>query len=326
MDGGVVMSPLATAAGERISVIIATYNRAALLDECLVHLSQQAFGPNDEVIVVDNGSTDHTRDVAIAHQRRFPVRLSLLSELTPGKSPALARALAVAGGDVLAFLDDDVNVDREWLTVVRDAMRDPAIALIGGRVVPRWEHSVPSWLRLAPTHHARLGAPLGLLDYPPDVVQLGARTVLGANMAVRRMVFETVGGFATHVGKLRGTLLSGEDHELCQRVQRAGFRAVYVPAAIVHHWVPAERARVSYFVNWFYWSGITNAILDEDADGAANTRAVAGVPLYLAKRAMNAAMATVGAMVKGQRERALHHAIDIAFAAGYAARRLGLHS
>jgi glucosyl-dolichyl phosphate glucuronosyltransferase len=309
-----------------VSVIIATYTRATLLDECLQHLSQQQFAPGDEVIVVDNGSKDHTADVVRGYEARFAVPVRLLFEPTPGKSHALARALDVAAGDVLAFLDDDVNVDANWLSVVRETMRDPELALIGGRVVPRWDANVPAWMRVAPAHHARLGAPLGLLDYPQDVVQLGARTVLGANMAVRREVFEKVGGFAPHLGKLRGTLLSGEDHELCLRVQRAGFRAVYVPAAVVHHWVPAERARVSYFVHWFYWSGITNAILDEDSGASGTGRALAGLPLYLAKRAVTAALASGGAMLTGRRDTALHHATDVAYAAGYAARRWGLHS
>ena len=309
-----------------ISVVIATYNRAALLDECLQHLSSQPFVDGDEVIVVDNGSTDNTSELVQRCHTRFGVPLRLLHEPQPGKSHALARALTVAAGDALAFLDDDVIVDAGWLTAVRTTMSDPGVALMGGRVVPRWESTVSEWMRVAPAHHARLGAPLGLLEYPPDVVQLGPRTVLGANMAVRREVFEAVGGFATHLGKLRGTLLSGEDHELCLRVQRAGFRAVYVPEAVVHHWVPAERARVSYFVNWFYWSGITNAILDARSGPTAHGRTLRGLPLYLAKRAAIAALASCRAMLRGRRDTALHHAIDVAFAAGYAAERWGFRT
>lgn len=312
--------------GPSISVIIATYTRAALLDECLQHLALQRFRPGDEVIVVDNDSRDDTQQIVQRHQTRFPITLRLLFEATPGKTHALARALDVAAGDVLGFLDDDVNVEADWLDVVRETMGDPDIALMGGRVVPRWDPSVPQWMRAAPAEHARLGAPLGLLDYPRDVVQLAGRTVLGANMAVRRETFNAVGGFAAHLGKLRGTLLSGEDHELCLRVQRAGFRAVYVPAAVVHHWVPAERARVRYFVNWFYWSGITNAILDEDSGAAAKGRTVRGLPLYLARRAVTASLASGRAMLRGRRPTALRHAIDVAYAAGYAAKRWGLHS
>jgi GT2 family glycosyltransferase len=232
----------------------------------------------------------------------------------------------MAAGDVLAFLDDDVNVDGEWLRVVRETMGNPDIALMGGRVIPRWEATVPEWMRGAPTRHARLGAPLGLLDYPHDVVQLGARTVLGANMAVRRSVFDTVGGFATHLGKLRGTLLSGEDHELCLRVQRAGFRAVYEPRAVVQHWVPAERTRVRYFVNWFYWSGITNAMLDAASPPAAEGRTLRGLPLYLVRQAVTATFASCRAYLRGHRDTALHYATDVAFTAGYAVQRWGLRT
>jgi GT2 family glycosyltransferase len=309
-----------------ISVVIATYSRARLLDECLQHLAQQRFLDGDEVVVVDNGSTDDTQRVVTAHQANYPVPLRLLYEGTPGKSHALQRALTVAAREVLAFLDDDVNVDANWIDVVRETMSDRSVALMGGPVVPRWDPSVPAWIRAVAAEPSRLWAPLGLLEYPPDVVQLGARTVLGANMAIRRDVLEAVGGFATHVGKLRGTLLSGEDHELCLRVQREGYRAVYVPRAVVHHWVPAERARVGYFVNWFFWSGITNAILDQHASASAPGRAMRGLPFYLAKRAVVATAATGRAIVRGRRLSALQHATDVAFAAGYAAKRWGLHT
>ena len=309
-----------------ISVIIATYTRATLLDECLRHLGGQQFAAGDEVIVVDNGSADNTQQVVTSHQRSFPVPLRLLHESTPGKSHALARALPEAAGEVFAFLDDDVNVEGNWLAVVRDTMRDPEVALMGGRVVPRWEPSVPQWMRDASAVPSRLWAPLGLLEYPQDVIQLGPRTVLGGNMAVRRDVLETVGGFATHLGKLRGTLLSGEDHEFSLRVQRAGFKAVYAPNAVVSHWVPAERTRVSYFVNWFYWSGITNAILDEDSGAAKKGRSLRGLPLYLAKRAVTATLASGKAILGGRPDAALRHATDVAYAAGYAARRWGWHS
>jgi glucosyl-dolichyl phosphate glucuronosyltransferase len=303
-----------------ISVIIATYTRAALLDECLQHLSKQRFFAEDEVIVVDNASADDTPAVVRQHQATFPVALRLLYESQPGKSPALARGLAVAKGEILAFLDDDVNVGAGWLDAVRDTMRESSVGLMGGRVVPRWEPGVPDWVRRAPFRHARLGAPLGLLEYSTDVVDLGPRTALGGNMAVRRHVFDVVGGFAAHLGKLRGTLLSGEDHELCVRVQRAGFRAIYVRDAVVHHWVPAERARTSYFLHWFYWSGITHAIMD--AEAASKVRPLPA--LYLVKRAMLGSLRVLRALATGRRTTALSEAIDVAFVAGYLAHRLGL--
>jgi GT2 family glycosyltransferase len=308
-----------------VSVIIATYSRATLLDECLQHLGAQHFLAGDEVIVIDNASIDDTPARVQRHQATFPVALHLLFESQPGKSHALTRGLAVAKGEILAFLDDDVNVGAGWLNAVRDAMAESSIGLIGGRVLPRWESDVPDWVRHAPAQHARLGAPLGLLEYPKDVVDLGFRTALGGNMAVRRDVLDVVGGFAAHLGKLRGTLLSGEDHELCQRVQRGGFKAVYEPRAVVYHWVPTKRARVRYFLHWFYWSGITNAILDGEAAGDGLGRPSRLLqPSYLLRRAVLSALKAMMALVFGSRTTALSHAIDVAFATGYLAHRLGL--
>ena len=307
----------------RVTVIIATYNRAALLDQCLDHLCRQRFAPGDEVIVVDNGSTDDTASVVARHQIRCAAPLRLLHEPTPGKSRAITRALALATGDILAFTDDDANVDEDWLDAWRDLMADPGVALAGGPVRPRWQSTVPQWIRRARDRYPRLGAPIGLLDYGDRPIELGARTVLGANLAVRREVFTRAGGFPTHLGKLRGTLLSGEDHQLCRRVQDAGFRAMYVPAAAVHHWVPAGRARVSYCLRWFYWSGITHAIMDGEGS-ATNGRALHGLPLYLFSRAAAASAAVLTTLLTCNRASALNHAIDVAFAVGYAAERWGL--
>jgi hypothetical protein len=180
---------LMTAAPGRVSVIIATYNRAALLDDCLAHLEAQRLVAGDEIIVVDNGSTDTTAAVVARHQRSSTTPLRLLHEARPGKSHAIARALAAAAGDLLVFTDDDVNVGAGWLDAIRAAMSDPAIAVAGGPVAARWEPAVPSWFRRAIAQHARLGAPIALLDYGARRVELGERTLLGANLAVRRDVF-----------------------------------------------------------------------------------------------------------------------------------------
>src|SRR4051812_25564297 len=126
-----------------ISVVIATYNRSQRLDECLDALARQRCSKGDQVIVVDNGSTDGTPAVITRQAERFPVPLLHLEERQPGKSRALAAALAVATGDVLAFTDDDVLVDPDWLDAIRAVMADPATALAGGPVAPRWERQAP---------------------------------------------------------------------------------------------------------------------------------------------------------------------------------------
>jgi len=305
----------------RISVVIATFNRADLLAECLEHLSRQRFGPDDEVIVVDNGSTDRTPLVIVRAQQSFRVPLRHLVERTPGKSNAIAAALAFAEGDVLAFTDDDIDVDRDWIDEIRRAMSDPGVALAGGPVAPRWETTPPPWLRKAVEEYGRLAAPLGLLNYGTESFPLGPRTALGGNLIVRAEVLKKLGGYATHLGKLRGTLLSGEDHELCMRVQSAGFRAMYWPELRVTHWVPAERMRVRYAMSWFYWSGITHATMDA---GERPRRSLFRVPLHFVKRMAAAALRSATAAVAGRSAQMMDNAIDVAFVTGYIARRWGV--
>jgi len=305
-----------------ISVVIATYNRASLLEECLHHLARQPFERGDEVVVVDNGSSDRSGEVIERARAAFAVPLRHLQELAPGKSRALARASGVATGDILAMTDDDVNVESGWLDAIRAVFADGRVALTGGPVAPRWETPAPRWVRAAAESDGRLMAPLALLNYGPDPIALGPRCVIGANMAVRRDVFVRLGGFASHLGKLRGTLLSGEDHDLCNKVRRDGLLAVYCPGARVQHWVPADRMRLRYYLSWFFWSGITHATLeaDEPNEGPCPP-SLLGVPLYLLRRALVALPMTLAASIAGNVRAALERAVDVAFTAGYVTHR-----
>ncbi len=307
-----------------VSVIVATFNRARMLDDCIASLLRQTWEPGDQLIVVDNGSTDDTAAVVSRAHRAAPHLVRYLRETVPGKSAALHTALAAAAGDVIAFTDDDVRVDADWLSAIRTAMADPGVALVGGPVRPRWETAAPRWLRPGAGPYNRLAAPIALLDYGDAAVDLGPRTLLGANMAIRRAALMALGGFATHLGKLRDTLLSGEDADLCARVQARGWRGVYTPTATVRHWVPASRMRLGYYLAWFYWSGITHAALDADAGRAG--RAPAGIPLWVARRLAGSIGRTAVAALRRRPALVVEHAIEIAFVGGYLVRRWRLTS
>jgi glycosyltransferase involved in cell wall biosynthesis len=302
-----------------VSIIIATYNRASLLDECLHHLARQTFERGDEVLICDNASTDLTAAVVARQAPTFPAPLSRIVEPRPGKSYAVASALSVASGDIIAFTDDDVNVSPDWMSELRRALTDGDVALAGGPVDPRWERTAPAWLQLA--GHSRLGAPLGLLDYGSLAAPLGDRTLLGANMAVWRSVLQQLGGYSMRLGKLRGTLLSGDDHELCRRIQAAGFRARYIPSARVTHWVPTRRMRLHYFVGWFYWSGISQAVMEEQGAVAPHTFRIG---MYYLRRFIGAAGRAAALALAGRLPAAVDRLLDSAFAAGYVAGRSGL--
>ena len=300
-----------------ISVVIATFNRAGVLTRCLRSLAVQSFEPGDEIVVADNGSTDHTARVLREQALRFPVPLRTVLEARPGKSNAVAAAVAVSTGHILAFTDDDVEVADDWLARIRRAMADGSVALVGGRVMPRFEGRVPPWLALRyADSFGRLASPLALLDYGSDRQPLGPRTALGANLAITRAAFDRVGGFPTGLGKLRGTLLTGEDHLLCERVQQAGLGADYVPDITVRHLVPRERLRLAYFLRWFFWSGVTHAAMSGTHVGSGPRRRFR-VPLHWCRRFLSATLLTVASMLVGGWTQAATHAMDGALALGY---------
>jgi GT2 family glycosyltransferase len=302
-----------------ISVIVASYNRAALLRDCLQQLSGQQYEPGDEVIVVDNASTDETPAVIGAAAATFPVPLRAIRETTPGKTAALNAGIAVAGGDVLALTDDDVLVDASWIATIRELFRDPEPALLGGRVEPRWEAAkVPAWLRIQRDgRYTRMASPLALQHYGPRQA-LGARTAVGANLVVRREVVDAVGGFNAHLGRLRGTLLCGEDHDFCQRVVSAGYQAVYDPRLTVRHWVPADRTRLGYYARWFFWSGVTSAML---GGAVATGPSLLGTPRYVWGQAVRGLGRMLREIARGARAEAVAALTEVAFAAGFIWKR-----
>lgn len=306
-----------------VSVVIATHNRASLLRSTLERLRCQQFEPGDEVIVVDNASTDDTADVIQRAANEFRVPLRRIRDLSPGKAPALNAAIAAAQGDVLALTDDDVLVGEDWIAIIRRLFEDRSLALVGGRVDPNWQCDAPSWLQVE--EHGRYGpmsSPLALLHYG-EAQDLGKRTAVGANLAVRRTVFEALGGFAPNLGKRRGTLLGGEDHDLCLRAVAAGYRCEYRPELQVQHWVPAERTRLRYFLRWFFWCGITHAVIEGAPDSSGAAAGAPASPLHLVRRFVVGTVSAPVQALSGRAARAAAGAMDAAFALGYLTRRLG---
>jgi glycosyltransferase involved in cell wall biosynthesis len=213
------------------------------------------------VIVADNGSADGTPNVvADATRRRGAPLVRYLYVREPGKSAAVNQALAIASGDLVAFTDDDVRPARDWLTRLAAVFDETGVDFVAGRVRPDWECAPPDWVSpsvygvIAVPENGDRRIPLTLDD--PHVVPIGA------NMAVRRSVITGIGGLRVDLGKLDGSLRTGEDHELFLRMLHSGFVGVYEPTAVVEHRVGAERLERRYFRRWLHQNGQDVARLD----------------------------------------------------------------
>jgi glycosyltransferase involved in cell wall biosynthesis len=298
------------------SVVIATRNRRALLAITLDALAAQDWPAGQvEIVVADNGSTDDTAKLvgAAAARPGFPhVRYMYVAE--PGKSNAVNQALAQASGTLIAFTDDDVRPERTWLHRLAVAFDETAADFVAGRVLPDWETPPPPWL--SPAVYGVIAVPDNG-DLRMDLPNSQQRIVpIGANMAVRRSVIRSVGGLRADLGKLEGSLRTGEDHEFFLRMLQAGFRGVYEPTAVVHHRVGTERLDRSYFRRWLHQNGRDVARLDK-AYQQGRAPQLFRAPRYLWRQAAADAASMIVAAARRDTARRFGAAARLIWFAGY---------
>ncbi len=248
----------------KISVILCTYNRCESLTRTLesVAASQMPESVDWQVLIVDNNSKDETRRVAESFCRREPSHFSYVFEAQQGKSSALNRGIREASADTLAFIDDDITVEPNWLFELTKPLSDPQWAGTGGRVYLPEDFSAPSWI--AVEGNQSLLSILALFDLGPEARPL-SKPPIGNNMAFRKEVFAKYGGFRTDLGPMPGSEIRYEDTEFGARVMKGGERLLYVPSAVVRHAVEERRLKKSYFLSYHFDYG--RALIREKRKG-----------------------------------------------------------
>ena len=311
------------------SVVIATFNRAGELHRTLQSLATLATTRAWEIVVVDNNSTDNTRAVVTDAAETSPVPLRYVHEPVQGRSAALNAGIAAARGEIIVTTDDDVRVEPDWLDQIGRAFERLRCDYIGGRVLPLWGARPPAWLSDRSGPH---WAVIALLDYGPTPFELTSRMPLGVNMAFRRDAFDRAGGWDTRIGRKAGTLLGQEVREWCIRARARGLVGYYAPEVVVQHVIPADRLNKRYFRRWFYWRGISRALLFQqrglDMESPQETRhdfsrvpLVGGTPRYLFRVALNHARQAIGDRLRGRHVTAFEHELWLWMFAGILRQR-----
>jgi glucosyl-dolichyl phosphate glucuronosyltransferase len=243
-----------------ITVLVCTFNRCGSLKKALDSVLSQVLPESVtwEVLVVDNNSTDQTREVVENYCRRYPERVRYIFEPNQGLSRARNAGIHEAQGDIIAFTDDDVIAEASWLQNLTGSLHDPKWAGAGGRIVPPQEFDPPEWLTVGGTRDL-LGALLPLFDLGDRACEM-KRPPYGANMAFRKTVFEKYGLFRADLGRCGYRFLMGEDIEFGNRLMSGGECLRYEPLAVVEHPVPEERLSKKHFRNWWIDFGRTRII------------------------------------------------------------------
>jgi GT2 family glycosyltransferase len=254
----------------KVSISIATHNRASELRRTLDSLVQiDTCSVDDyEMLVVGNNCSDDTAEVARWFMSRFGERLRYFEEPNQGLSHARNRAVAECRFEIVAFLDDDVNVDPNWLNGLVKAFREENCAVVGGRAYLVYPYARPSWLS------EKNEGLLSPVERGPVRRLAMSDELYGVNLSFQREWFDRVGLFRTDLGRMGTCLIGGEDVEILERIVASGGKLVYEPAAVVGHRVAPSRLRRKWFWSRCYWGKL----------GEARTEANKTSPLILIRR------------------------------------------
>jgi O-antigen biosynthesis protein len=231
------------AAEPLISVIVATRNRTSSLARCLDSLLAQNYF-NYEIVVVDNAPS--TSDTADLVRGRYAGRVIYKRDDRPGLGEAHNHALKDNAAPIVAFTDDDVLVDPNWLPAIARNFGDERVGCVTGLILPA---ELETRAQLWTEKHGGFGKGFERRVYdlkenhpktaifPFAAGQLGS----GANMSYRTSALRKIGGFDSALGA--GTKSQGgDDLAAFYGIIRAGYQLVYEPQAIVWHHHRREEA------------------------------------------------------------------------------------
>jgi len=234
-----------------LSLCICTYNRCDQLRVSLqsLHSIGDAFTGADEILIIDNNSSDQTKCVVEDYYEYLPIRY--IFEVEQGLSNARNRAIKEFRNDVLMFIDDDVTVCSQTIVAMREGLkRYPQHGFFGGQIAVGWQGEPASWY-----HDDSLPLINGLLVQ----YNLGASDLVytqdmllpyGANFTVRRDLIEAVGEFDVTLGVKGAEIGRGEESDYFDRALKLGFSGVYLADAIAEHRYQTDRLNLAYLIRY----------------------------------------------------------------------------
>ena len=246
-----------------ISVIIPTCNRANLLSAALQSITEQRhLVEKFEVLVVDNGSTDHTSEVTAQFSDKLS-NLRYLYEAEPGLHAGRHRGLKEATGDVLVYIDDDIRATPSWLEAIAENFADPKVSMLGGNNYPDFQGPVPGWLERLWGRPAMGGQGIGylsVLKLPDGRREISPFLIWGCNFSIRKQVVLDAGGF--HPDSVPRELIrfrgDGETH-VSRYVLDNKLCCIYDSRASVYHAVTRERMTFDYFRQRAFNQGVSDS-------------------------------------------------------------------
>jgi glycosyltransferase involved in cell wall biosynthesis len=280
-----------------LTILMATHNGARTLPSVLEGYCRLAPPSGGwKLIIIDNGSTDSTKQVIETFVKRLP--LTYLSEPKRGKNIALNTGLRQAEGDLFVFTDDDAVPHSDWLEQLRSAAdSQPSFSMFAGTILPKWEANPEPWI----------------VDWVPyDIVfalthssweegPITPRLVFGPNSAYRSEIFKSY-SFNPAIGPSGSNYAMGSEYEFNVRLQKAGFTAWHCKQAVVEHIIRKSQMNKTWVLGRAFRSGRGFYRVDthpDIKDTLTSSKLIFGVPRYLIREIATQALSVVKAKLKG---------------------------
>jgi glucosyl-dolichyl phosphate glucuronosyltransferase len=236
-----------------VSVVICAYteNRWAETLAAVDSVRQQTVPAREIILVVDHNPALYARLCAA-----LPGVTVVENRSHRGLSGGKNTGVALASGDIVAFLDDDATADPDWLKYLVAGYSDRVVAGVGGLTLPNWQTRRPRWFP------EEFDWTVGCTYIGMPIVPSPVRNLMGGNASFRREVFDIAGGFDTGIGRSAAKRpLGGEETEFCIRLRQRLPDAVLLfdNRAAIRHLVPAARCRFSYFRSRCFAEGFSKA-------------------------------------------------------------------
>ena len=301
----------------KVEIIICTYNRAEKL-KATIHSILNAEIPENvsiQLTIVNNNSADKT-DTLIRQFTKNGSKISIqcLFEENQGKSHALNTALRHITGDLIAFTDDDVTIDKCWISeMVKALQKYPEHKCFGGKVVVIYPENMPNWLDI---HESMKFVKTIFVDRDDGDIEIEygvntiSKTPSGCNMFFRRKVVDKNGPFRQDLGPVGNNLGFSEDTDYCRRLLEKAESFMYIPSAIIYHPVHTERLTKRYLLDWQYKCGRSEVRRN---GGYGDTLKAFGVPRYLVRKFIQHA---VGCSLSLETKERFYHRLRLYYAFG----------
>ncbi|NML60336.1 glycosyltransferase [Massilia sp. RP-1-19] len=290
---------------------MATCNGALTLPKVLAAYARLEHpGEAWKLFVVNDGSTDGTGAILAGFAAALP--LTVIDQDRKGKNAALNAALAVAlanpGCQLLVFTDDDATPEPDWLMRLADCARaQPGYAIFGGAIYPDWAVAPPDWV----LNKVPLGITYAVTTAASGPVFPGL--VWGANMAVRRAVFDAGHRFNASIGPSAGAYAMGSETEFNRRVSEAGFKSWFCAEAKTGHHIRASQLAPEFILQRAYKFG-RGARAQETGSSQAR---LFDVPRWTLSKYAHEMLAALKARLAGDQERLFAARWELHYLRGY---------